>query len=300
MRLRPGRASARFLFCTVLFGSSGCERRAEAVPAQAPPAAEVEVPAAPAPPRAPAPADVAAPPADATRHEGGVASKQLAAGRGGEPPAANDCVRAEFASWKRDGTPFSSSAGHAPPLQCLGTMIPGLRTAVLTMREGERRRVWVPGPLTFIATEPDEPAPTDDLTFELQLLDIVRAPATPAELDRPAARAKKTKSGLAYLVLTPGTGSEHPGAQSRVRVRFSGWKRDGSLFETTELADQPSVITVSEVMPGLREALALMVAGDKTRFWIPAKLAYGDKPTRKGFPAGSMVYDLELLAIEQR
>jgi FKBP-type peptidyl-prolyl cis-trans isomerase len=242
---------------------------------------------------------VAAPPSDAERHADGVASKLLVAGRGGEPVAANDCVRAEFVSWKRDGTPFSSSAVHAPPLQCLGTMIPGLRTAVLAMRAGERRRVWVPAAQTFVPSEPDDPVPGADLTFELEVLDIVRAPATPAELDRPAAKAKKTPSGLAYLVLAAGQGAQHPMPTSRLRLRFSGWTRDGKLFETTELTDRPSVVGVTEVMPGLREALALMVAGEKARFWIPAKLAYGEKPTRKGFPAGSMVYDVELLAIEK-
>ncbi len=40
-----------------------------------------------------------------------------------------------------------------------------------------------------------------------------------------------------------------------------------------------------------------MVVGEKTRFWIPGKLAYGDKP-RRGAPAGTLVFDIELLAIK--
>ena len=42
-----------------------------------------------------------------------------------------------------------------------------------------------------------------------------------------------------------------------------------------------------------------MVEGEKTRFWIPGDLAYGDKPTA-GAPAGTLVFDVELLAIESR
>jgi FKBP-type peptidyl-prolyl cis-trans isomerase len=41
-----------------------------------------------------------------------------------------------------------------------------------------------------------------------------------------------------------------------------------------------------------------MAVGDKARFWIPGRLAYGDKPTRGGAPAGPLVFDIELLAIK--
>ena len=41
-----------------------------------------------------------------------------------------------------------------------------------------------------------------------------------------------------------------------------------------------------------------MVVGDRTRFWIPGSLAYGDTPTRPGAPAGALVFDIQLLAIE--
>jgi FKBP-type peptidyl-prolyl cis-trans isomerase len=41
-----------------------------------------------------------------------------------------------------------------------------------------------------------------------------------------------------------------------------------------------------------------MVVGDKARFWIPSRLAYGDKPSRPGTPAGALVFDVELRAIK--
>ena len=39
-----------------------------------------------------------------------------------------------------------------------------------------------------------------------------------------------------------------------------------------------------------------MVAGERSRFWIPAELAYGNNPT-DGRPAGMLVFDIELLKI---
>ncbi len=41
-----------------------------------------------------------------------------------------------------------------------------------------------------------------------------------------------------------------------------------------------------------------MVVGDKMRLWIPAALAYGAKPASPGNPAGDLVFDLELRAVQ--
>jgi len=49
------------------------------------------------------------------------------------------------------------------------------------------------------------------------------------------------------------------------------------------------------VIRGWTEGLQLMVVGEKTRFWIPADMAYGETPSRPGAPAGLLVFDVELL-----
>ena len=49
---------------------------------------------------------------------------------------------------------------------------------------------------------------------------------------------------------------------------------------------------------GWTEGVQLMVAGEKRRFWIPGKLAYGDNPP-PGAPAGMLVFDVELLKIQK-
>jgi peptidylprolyl isomerase len=82
-----------------------------------------------------------------------------------------------------------------------------------------------------------------------------------------------------------------------VRVAFSGWTRDGALFGTSTSSGQPAVYSMSDVIAGWREALGTMVIGEKRRLWVPASLAYGDKP-RRGLPAGDLVYDLELVGLE--
>src|SRR6185503_10734733 len=110
--------------------------------------------------------------------------------------------------------------------------------------------------------------------------------------------AKKTKSGIAYRVLKKGSGKEHPTADSTVEVHYTGWTPDGKMFDSSVTRGTPAKFPLRNVIAGWTEGVQLMVVGDRTRFWIPGDLAYGDHPTRPGAPAGMLVFDIQLLAIK--
>jgi FKBP-type peptidyl-prolyl cis-trans isomerase len=118
----------------------------------------------------------------------------------------------------------------------------------------------------------------------------------PSDVAAPPADANKTSSGLAYKVLSPGSGTAHPKATSTVVVHYSGWTTDGKMFDSSVARGQPASFPLNRVIAGWTEGLQLMVSGEKTRFWIPGNLAYGDKP-RGGAPGGTLVFDVELLEI---
>jgi FKBP-type peptidyl-prolyl cis-trans isomerase len=121
--------------------------------------------------------------------------------------------------------------------------------------------------------------------------------AAPADVAAPPADATKTPSGLAYRVLRPGTGTQHPTASDTVRVNYTGWTPDGQMFDSSIPNGAPISFPLDRVIRGWTEGVQLMVVGEKTRFWIPGALAYGDVP-REGVPTGPLVFDVELLAIE--
>jgi hypothetical protein len=125
-----------------------------------------------------------------------------------------------------------------------------------------------------------------------------RGDAIPAPIDvvAPPAHATRTASGLAYVVLAPGRGTRRPGPRSRVRVHYTGWTTGGVMFDSSVARGEASTFPLHAVIPGLTEGLQLMVEGQRTRFWMPPALAYGEHP-RPGVPAGMLVFDVELLEI---
>jgi len=127
---------------------------------------------------------------------------------------------------------------------------------------------------------------------------MASAPKAPSDVAAPPPEAKTTSSGLAYRVLEKGTGTRHPGATSVVEVHYSGWTTDGELFDSSVVRGETATFPLDGVIAGWTEGLQLMVEGEKARFWIPGRLAYGDEPS-PDTPTGTLVFDVQLLAIKR-
>jgi FKBP-type peptidyl-prolyl cis-trans isomerase len=266
-----------------------------AAPAAAVTATPSATAAATDPKAIPAPADVATAPADAKKTASGLATKVLTPGKGKDHPKDSDKVKVHYTGWTSDGKMFDSSVARGEPTSFGVTeVIAGWTEALKLMVVGEKRRMWIPAKIAYGETaRPGYPA--GQLTFDVELLEIVSPPETPKDVAAAPADAKKTASGLAYKVLKKGTGTEHPGPTTRVKVHYSGWTKDGKMFDSSVTRGEPTQFGLNQVIPGWTEGLQLMVKGEKTRFWIPGKLAYGDEAKRPGAPSGQLTFDVELL-----
>jgi len=286
----------------LLLTTVGCNKK-EKTPEAPPPPPPSSAPAPPAEPKGlPAPPDVVAPPADAEKTASGLATKVLTKGTGTDHPAASDKVKVHYTGWTTDGKMFDSSVVRGEPIEFpLNRVIPGWTEGVQLMVKGEKRRLWIPVNLAY-GGRPGMPAGM--LVFDVELLDYTKVapppppPETPSDVKAPPKGAKKTKSGIAYKVIKKGTGTEHPKADSRVEVHYTGWTTDGKLFDSSVTRGQPTTFGLNEVIPGWTEGVQLMVPGEKTRFWIPGSLAYGEKNDGSGRPFGMLVFDIELLSIK--
>lgn len=108
-----------------------------------------------------------------------------------------------------------------------------------------------------------------------------------------------TSSGLQYLVINKGTGSDHPSPTDRVKVHYHGTLIDGTVFDSSVERGQPIEFGLNQVIKGWTEGLQLMVIGEKTRLFIPSDLAYGDSAAGKIPPGSVLIFDVELLGINE-
>jgi len=83
----------------------------------------------------------------------------------------------------------------------------------------------------------------------------------PSDVAAPASDATVTASGLATKVLQSGTGNQHPRANSRVRVHYTGWTTDGQMFDSSVARNEPISFGLNQVIAGWTEGVQLMVEG---------------------------------------
>jgi FKBP-type peptidyl-prolyl cis-trans isomerase len=295
------------VLCVALLAAGACNKTSEEKPAVPPPPAAQTPPPPPPKPAPPAgleaPADVAAAPADAVKTASGLASKVITPGQGKDHPGPRDKVTVHYTGWTTDGKMFDSSISHGPPVEFpLDQVIKGWTEGVQLMVKGEKRRFWIPGPLAYGDTPTRPGAPAGTLVFDVELLDFVKAPAlpeTPPDVAAVPKNAKKTASGLAYRVLKHGQGKQHPTPTSMVEVIYTGWTTDGKMFDSSLNTGAPANFPLNSVIKGWTEGVQLMAVGDKTRFWIPGSMAYGEGPAGAGGPPkGLLVFDIELLSFK--
>lgn len=110
--------------------------------------------------------------------------------------------------------------------------------------------------------------------------------------------AQTLKNGVAYQVLTPGTGPK-PIETDTVVTRYRGTNIDGVEFDAT-LADKTSTLRVSQLIMGWREAVRQMPVGSKWQIVVPSTLAYGERGVGGVIgPNETLVYEVELLEIKK-
>ncbi len=245
----------------------------------------------------PAPKDVAAAPADALVTKSGLKSKILKQGTGKEMPLATDTVTVHYTGWDKSGKMFDSSVKRGQPSSfALNGVIAGWTEGLQLMVVGEKRRFWIPAELAY----GDQGRVPGDLTFDVELISIKKAPVAPKvpeDVATPPKDAVKTESGLVSKVLKKGTGTVKPKAIDSVSVHYSGWDKEGVMFDSSIMRGEPASFGLNGVIAGWTEGLQLMVVGEKRRFWIPAELAYGKVPERPGAPSGDLCFDVELLEV---
>ena len=107
---------------------------------------------------------------------------------------------------------------------------------------------------------------------------------------------KTTESGLQYEVVKAAEGAK-PKASDSVTVHYTGTLIDGTVFDSSVERGTPTTFPLNGVIPGWTEGLQLMNVGSKFRFAIPSNLAYGERGPQKIGPNSTLIFDVELISI---
>jgi FKBP-type peptidyl-prolyl cis-trans isomerase len=111
--------------------------------------------------------------------------------------------------------------------------------------------------------------------------------------------ARKTGSGLLYVVHAPGEGPT-PFKGQVVSVHYTGTFLNGQKFDSSLDRGEPFNFQVgfNRVITGWDEAFGSMKVGEKRTLIVPYWLAYGEKGRGKIPARATLVFDVELLGID--
>ena len=104
-------------------------------------------------------------------------------------------------------------------------------------------------------------------------------------------------SGLQYKILKQGTGPK-PAANDAVDCHVRATLLNGAELEDTQKRREPKTVKINSAIKALAEALPLMPVGSKWQLFVPPALAYGEAGVGPIGPNATLIYEVELLGIQ--
>lgn len=220
----------------------------------------------------------------------------------GTGPAAEtgDTVAVHYVGTLMDGTEFDNSHKRGEPIKFplgQGRVIKGWDQGIAMMNVGGKATLIIPPELGYGSRGAGGAIPPNaTLKFEVELVDVEK-PRKPAIVD--SVDFTTTESGLKFVDLVEGDGPS-PSSMQNVKVHYSGWLEDGSMFDSSIERGQPFEFPVGggRVIPGWDEGVATMKVGGKRQLVIPHDLAYGIRGYPPVIPpSATLIFEVELLTL---
>jgi peptidylprolyl isomerase len=221
----------------------------------------------------------------------------------GERADSSDFITVHYKGMLSNGEVFEDSRDIDQPATFqlgVGMLIDGWDIGLQGMRVGGERRITLQPEYAYGEQGAGDVIPPNEvLTFEIELLNVRKVPQP---WDYNERDVETSEAGLEYVILESGSGDK-PQAGDRIKVNYSGYLEDGTMFDSSFIRDAPFEFNVGmgAVIPGWDQGLMDMQPGEKRKLIIPPNLAYGERGVGNVIPPDATLhFDVELVEIVDR
>lgn len=235
---------------------------------------------------------------------------------------ANSKLKVHYKGTLLNGSVFDSSYDRGQPIDFTPNMvIKGWQEGLLLFAQGSKGSLIIPSGLAYGSRAMGEKlGPNSVLRFDMDVLEVKPASAQSNMPDNNNAtqdftqaddntilnylkkeglsgKAKKTESGVYYIVETEGSGKQ-PDANAMVTVHYKGSLLNGTVFDSSYDRGEPITFPLKGVIKGWQDGIPMLKEGGKGILVIPSGLAYGSR-AMGAIPANSVLrFDVELLEVK--
>ncbi len=204
---------------------------------------------------------------------------------------------------EEDMSVFDSSHQREEPISFIlgrNMVIAGWEKLLPGLKVGDRARLWIPYEEAYGEEGRGPIPPQANLIFDVDILDA-REVIIPETFDVAYTDTIETESGLQVFIVDRGTGAS-PVQGDLITVHYSGYLEDGSLFDSSVQRETPFrfVLGTGQVLRGWDEGFMLLKKGSKARMVIPPHLGYGDRGSGPIPPGAILIFDVELIEINNQ
>lgn len=224
----------------------------------------------------------------------------------GEFVKVGDLVKVHFAGSTSEGKDFYSTIKQNKPATVvvgLGKLIAGLDEGLQELTVGSKAIFKIPASMGYGKQGYGTYVPPNaDLVFLVEVIEILENPNPVVPFNIEGKDTITGKNELKYIYVRK-TDTIQAETGDSVWVHYIGYLPDGKIFDTSYSDKVPFSFKLGDpqIIKGWNRGIAFMKEGEKLRFFIPWKMAYGkDGLLPKIPPKTDLTFDIELVQIKKK
>jgi peptidylprolyl isomerase len=218
----------------------------------------------------------------------------------GKMPQVGDKVKVHYTGKLLNDTVFDSSVKRGQPFEFklgAGQVIKGWDEAFQLLNVGDKATLKLPANIAYGERAMGLIPANATLIFDVELIDFTEGIRP---WDGKGKDTITTASGLKYILMKENKSGELAAAGTQATVHYSGYFKDGKMFDSSVERGQPFKVKVGkgQVIKGWDEGLALLRKGEKAKLFIPYTLGYGEQGYGPIPAKADLIFDVEIVDVQ--